>query len=109
MGNCVRKDSGYQWGGDYWGSPVASPENALISRETRRKSEVAEDGESSGDRPMTEVKIKITKKQLKELLCMKEVQGLTMEQVLTQLIKGGDGVFDLHQRSWRPELHSIPE
>ncbi|KAK1435629.1 hypothetical protein QVD17_01395 [Tagetes erecta] len=116
MGNCVRKDSGNQWGGDYWGSPESSPERFLLSGEPCKESgkrEVAGD-ENSGDRSSssggkTEVKIKITKKQLEELLGMKEMQGMTIEQVLTRLINGGDGVFDFNQRSWRPDLHSIPE
>ncbi|KAK9072274.1 hypothetical protein SSX86_008707 [Deinandra increscens subsp. villosa] len=120
MGNCVRKDSGNHWGGDYWGSPESSPENSLLSGENRRdsgKRNVAGEEESSGDRnsssdggrATTEVKIKITKKQLEELLGMKEMQGLTVEQVLTRLINGGDGGFDFHQRSWSPVLYSIPE
>lgn len=119
MGNCVRKDSGNQWGGEYWGSPESSPERFLLSGESCKESvkrEVAGD-ENSGGRscttggktPATEVKIKITKKQLEELLGMKEMHGMTIEQVLTRLINGGEGVFDFNQRTWKPELYSIPE
>ncbi|MFS7940676.1 hypothetical protein Hanom_Chr05g00467251 [Helianthus anomalus] len=107
MGNCVRKDSGNQRE-----SPVSSPEKPKLSR----KRSVAAD-EDSGDRfcssdvkkPTTEVKIKITKKQLEELLGMKEMHGLTLEQVLARLMNGGDRVFESNQRSWRPALPSIPE
>ncbi|KAI3820530.1 hypothetical protein L1987_08078 [Smallanthus sonchifolius] len=101
MGNCVRKDSGKQRAGDYWDSPA---EKSLLSGR-----EIGKRDEDSGKRPMKEVKIKITKKQLEELLGMKEMQGLTLEQVLTRLINGGDGVFQSNQRSWRPALQSIPE
>lgn len=69
-----------------------------------------------------EVKIQITKKQLHQLLgrAGERMQGLTVEQFLSQLMinsgGGGDlqhhhhpfGVLD-HQRSWRPGLQSIPE
>ncbi|KAK9080656.1 hypothetical protein SSX86_000414 [Deinandra increscens subsp. villosa] len=111
MGNCV---SGKKQGGDYEESPAKLPEKSTFSGEPHRDEE-----EDSGDRfsscgggkrRTTEVKIKITKKQLEELLGMKEVQGMTVEQVLTRLINGGDGVFEsAGQRSWRPALHTIPE
>ncbi|KAL8215738.1 hypothetical protein R6Q57_022575 [Mikania cordata] len=108
MGNCVRIYSGEKR------SP-ASEEKSLLSGEIR-KGDVARD-EYSGDqfsfsgskRPTTEVKIKITKKQLEELLSMKEMHGLTLEQVLTRLMNGGDGMARSDQRSWRPKLQSIPE
>ncbi|KAI3673803.1 hypothetical protein L6452_39933 [Arctium lappa] len=112
MGNCIRKDSDVQWGGDDWGSPSSSPENSMLY------SEAVVGEKDSGDRfstsdgkraPTTEVKIKITKKQLEELLGMKEMKGLTLQQVLNQLMNGGDGGFESDQRSWRPALESIPE
>ncbi|KAD5507658.1 hypothetical protein R6Q59_031553 [Mikania micrantha] len=104
MGNCVRKDYDNQWGGDYWGSP----ESSLLSGK-RQESSGDRFSSSDGKRPVTEVKIKITKKQLGELLCMKEMHGLTLDQVLNRMINGGDRVFDFHQRSWCPALQSIPE
>ncbi|KVH99142.1 uncharacterized protein LOC112514762 [Cynara cardunculus var. scolymus] len=120
MGNCVRKDSDVQWGGDDWGSPSSSPEHSLLYSEGGRKTEEREVvGEKDSDHrfsssdgkrpPTTEVKIKITKKQLEELLGMKEMQGLTLQQVLNLLMNGGDGGFESNQRSWRPALQSIPE
>ncbi|KAJ4833020.1 hypothetical protein Tsubulata_010642 [Turnera subulata] len=60
----------------------------------------------------TEVKIKITKKQLEELLGRVDVKELSVQQVLAQLmnISGGGGFDDqTHPRSWRPNLQSIPE
>ena len=56
----------------------------------------------------TEIKIKITKKQLEELLGKVDVKGLRAEQVLTHLVSHSDR-FLAHQRAWRPNLQSIPE
>nr|XP_043639626.1 uncharacterized protein LOC122610728 [Erigeron canadensis] len=109
MGNCVRKDSDKQWGGDYWGSPIASPEHALLSGQPCQV--VQKNDQDSYKRPSTEtkIKIKITKKQLEKILDMKEMQGLTLQQVLDHLINGRDDGFESNQRSWRPALQSIAE
>ncbi|CAJ1964132.1 unnamed protein product [Sphenostylis stenocarpa] len=56
----------------------------------------------------TEVKIKITKKQLEELLSKVDVRELRVEQVLSQLMDHSGG-FQSLQRPWRPALQSIPE
>ena len=61
-----------------------------------------------------EVKIKITKKELEELLAtVDDKQGVTLEHVLSQLMINAtdtDRPADmLRQRSWRPALQSIPE
>ncbi|KAK2981081.1 hypothetical protein RJ640_012036 [Escallonia rubra] len=68
------------------------------------------DSRGSSDPPFTttEVKIKITNKQLEELLGKIDVKGLPVQQVLAQLMSAGDG-YEAHQRSWRPALQSIPE
>ncbi|KAI3755868.1 hypothetical protein L1987_55677 [Smallanthus sonchifolius] len=87
MGNCMKKQPAIQSDDDIWGSPVTSPRLKTVT---------------------TEVKIKISKKQLEELLGRTDVQGLTVEQVLAQLMDASDG-FESHQRSWRPALQSIPE
>ncbi|KAJ1407911.1 hypothetical protein SESBI_23941 [Sesbania bispinosa] len=57
---------------------------------------------------VTEVKIKITKKQLEELLSKVDVRELRVEQVLSQLMNHSGGYQSL-QRPWRPALQSIPE
>ncbi|GKD61199.1 hypothetical protein Tco_1298708 [Tanacetum coccineum] len=125
MGNCIKKDSGEQWGGEYWGS---SPARSLLSEDPSQemcfstdpfeetgKKEVLAGNEDSGDRSKIsgekrEVKIKISRKELERLLSVSEVQGLTVQQVLNLLINGGDdGGLDLNQRSWKPALQSIPE
>ncbi|QCD78319.1 uncharacterized protein LOC114188839 [Vigna unguiculata] len=55
-----------------------------------------------------EVKIKISKKQLEELLSKVDVRDLKVEQVLSQLMDHSGG-FQALQRPWRPALQSIPE
>ncbi|KAB5534826.1 hypothetical protein DKX38_017912 [Salix brachista] len=59
----------------------------------------------------TKVKIKITKKQLKELLGMAEVRELSVQQVLSQLMNLSSDCrsYEPQQQSWRPNLQSIPE
>ncbi|KAL8264297.1 hypothetical protein R6Q59_022427 [Mikania micrantha] len=95
MGNCMKKQPTIQSNGDDWGSPAMSHEKMFFSGNDRKTG-------------TTEVKIKISKKQLEELLGQTDVQGLTVEQVLARLMSASDQ-FESHQRSWRPALQSIPE
>lgn len=64
---------------------------------------------SSSSSSKREVKIKISRKELEELLA--GVGGnLSVDQALARLVGGDDrGDFMLRQRSWRPALQSIPE
>ncbi|WMV59636.1 hypothetical protein MTR67_053021 [Solanum verrucosum] len=55
-----------------------------------------------------EVKIKITKKQLSELMGKADIEGLSIHQLLTKLMNVDEGL-ELHHRSWRPSLHTIHE
>ncbi|KAJ6376574.1 hypothetical protein OIU76_025680 [Salix suchowensis] len=66
---------------------------------------------SSSSTTGTKVKIKITKKQLKELLGMAEVRELSVQQVLSQLmnVTSDHRSYEPQQQSWRPNLQSIPE
>ncbi|KAB5521692.1 hypothetical protein DKX38_026011 [Salix brachista] len=60
----------------------------------------------------TKVKIKISKKQLEELIGKVQVKELSVQQILSMLLMNGggnDGSYDAHQLSWRPNLQSIPE
>ncbi|PWA66818.1 hypothetical protein CTI12_AA130760 [Artemisia annua] len=81
MGNCIKKDSGEQWGGEYWGSPANSPARSLLS------------GDPSQEMCFSTDPFEETGK----------------NKVLNLLINGGDGGLDLNQQSWRPALQSIPE
>lgn len=57
----------------------------------------------------TEVKIKLTKKQLEELLGKVDMNGMSVEELLTQLMKVNPDVDNLRHQSWKPALQSIPE
>lgn len=58
----------------------------------------------------TEVKIKLTKKQLEEMLGRADVEGMSTEELLFQLVKSnGEPCDQVRHRPWRPALHSIPE
>ncbi|KAI8557598.1 hypothetical protein RHMOL_Rhmol04G0022200 [Rhododendron molle] len=106
-----------QWAGEDWDSPAA-PEPLLSGEDTllrnadkNNKADVSSSPPSAPATPATkatEVKIKITKKQLEELLGKVEVQGLSVHQLLDQLMSASDR-FVAQQRSWRPALQSIPE
>ncbi|CAK9175753.1 unnamed protein product [Ilex paraguariensis] len=119
MGNCIRKESSMQWGGEDWGSPASehlfSGDTSKLTKKLEEDQRLLEKSsedfpfhESSSKTPVTEVKIKITKKQLETLLGSTDVQGLSVGQVLAQLMDVSDG-YETHQRPWRPVLQSIPE
>ncbi|KAM7498879.1 hypothetical protein LguiA_023293 [Lonicera macranthoides] len=104
MGNCIKKESPTEWAGEDWGSPVPEPLSFIDQHKAAE-----EKGVNGGGGGVTEVKVKITKKQLEELLGKRDVQGLTVQQVLAQLIKVSGDDFQSNQRPWRPALQSIPE
>ncbi|KAH7546708.1 hypothetical protein FEM48_Zijuj01G0230300 [Ziziphus jujuba var. spinosa] len=121
MGNCLRHESSMTWAGEDWGSPASEK---LFPRSTISKSHHEMDKDEGGEREKsfgsypatsrsgggsTEVKIKITKKQLEELLGRAAVKDMSVQQVLEQLIRVSDGFGQNNQRSWRPALQSIPE
>lgn len=109
------------WGGEDWGSPLADHRKGEM---TQRGMEIEEEkglmkvdqngflGTTSGKfTSSTEVKVKITKKQLEELLGKVDVKDMSVHQVLAQLISVSDRCHttSFHHRSWRPALQSIPE
>ncbi|PON51508.1 hypothetical protein PanWU01x14_215900 [Parasponia andersonii] len=108
------------WGGEDWGSPVADhrrgemTKRAMDIEEEKGLLKVDQKGfigtTASNITSSTEVKIKITKKQLEELLGKVDVKDMSVQQVLAQLISVSDRcqTTSLH-RSWRPALQSIPE
>lgn len=110
MGNCLRHDSKVHWGGEDW-TPALMTDNekSAMNKEDEKKDEY------SASSKVREVKVKITKKQLEELLgkmnmnnVQQQQQGFSAEQVLGQLVKVS--VYsETHNRSWTPRLKSIPE
>ncbi|KAL0443377.1 UNVERIFIED_CONTAM: hypothetical protein Slati_2060400 [Sesamum latifolium] len=111
MGNCIRKGSAAEWGGEDWGSFGSGDKTGTRgdlygdSLGVQKRSLL---GESDGVLSSTEVKIKISKKELEQLVKKADAEGLSVQQVLAQLMDVGDR-FEAHQRSWRPALQSIPE
>ncbi|KAG7953800.1 hypothetical protein I3843_12G128400 [Carya illinoinensis] len=128
MGNCLRHhESSMQWGGEDWGSPAKDQgpcaRNKRGDKMGGKAMEMEEEGvlghgrvftssssatKAASTTPTTEVKIKITRKQLEELLGRVDVKELSVHQVLAQLMNVSDQ-YETHQRSWRPALQSIPE
>ncbi|AES70334.1 hypothetical protein MtrunA17_Chr3g0098851 [Medicago truncatula] len=99
MGNCLKhqsstkyltKDDDDEWDFSAFEGNSAGKSNGAAAKTT------------------TEVKIKISKKQLEELLSKVDIRELRVEQVLAQLMNHSNGYESL-QRSWRPALQSIPE
>ncbi|PIA57918.1 hypothetical protein AQUCO_00500083v1 [Aquilegia coerulea] len=121
MGNCFRHESSTMWGGEEWGSPLpqklASTNGHLYNKAKKESpaegkfllgNDDGDEGNNISSAP-TEVKIKITKKELEELLGQVDVQGLSVQQLLAQLINVSNDYHIQDSRSWRPALSSIPE
>jgi len=99
MGNCLKHQSSTKYAtedNDEWDFSPSEGNSAGKSNGAASKTTT------------TEVKIKITKKQLEELLSKVDKRELRVEQVLAQLMNHSNGYESL-QRSWRPALQSIPE
>ncbi|KAJ0081268.1 uncharacterized protein LOC116111791 [Pistacia vera] len=130
MGNCIRRESSNMvWAGDDWefssrgrvmddidddkhGERNAGDVNVEKRRLLSEKGGFSSSSSLSSSSPSTrEVKIKISKKELEELVHRVDMQGLSLKQVLEKLIDANiDHHHHLeHQRSWRPVLQSIPE
>uniref|UniRef100_A0A0V0H4C8 Putative ovule protein n=1 Tax=Solanum chacoense TaxID=4108 RepID=A0A0V0H4C8_SOLCH len=99
MGNCIRKES--------FPSPLLKAKTVNLEDELLLMEENKDCIHSSASLTK-EVKIKITKKQLSELMGKADVQGLSVHQLLKQLMNVTESL-ELRQRSWRPALQSIPE
>lgn len=108
------------WGGDDWGS-LGSKSYEDRDRTAMEKLKLLGDemkSSSGSDHHGREVKIRVPRKELEKLVGV-QGKGLSAEQLLSQLIDGGDRRHrDLgpdhqlehdDQRPWRPVLQSIPE
>lgn len=142
MGNCCRHESSMTWAGDDWDcfeseTRVSNKENRqqnkkfdekVMKKKTEEIININEEFKmmnencsnhhkniisSSSSSSTDQIKIRITKKELEELLGKIDVQGLSIEQILTQILMNSSN-NDLqyhaqHHQSWRPALQSIPE
>ncbi|GAB4849663.1 hypothetical protein Ancab_004458 [Ancistrocladus abbreviatus] len=110
MGNCIGHESQMQWGGEDWGSVLASEREEM--KEEEEEGLLADNKlglPKSSATTVAEVKVRITKKQLGELLGKTGVQGLPVQQVLAHLMHVSAQFEVNHIRTWRPGLQSIPE
>ncbi|CAI9756999.1 unnamed protein product [Fraxinus pennsylvanica] len=105
MGNCIRKESSTQWGGENWGSETPFSDHKTETQPMNIEENSLRKVSSALGK---EVKIKITKKQLEEMLIKADIQGLSAHQILAQLMNDR-GRFESHHRSWTPAQQSIPE
>ncbi|XP_030440788.1 uncharacterized protein LOC115662839 [Syzygium oleosum] len=138
MGNCIRHECPMQWGGDDWedglfsassegsgggdaaaaaaaaaGADADETEELLEKRSGRRhrSSNAATPAAAAAAAVGKEVKIRITKRQLEELLGKPDAnEEKPVEQLVSQLMAmSSSDRFEAGQRSWRPALKSIPE
>ncbi|KAH8493300.1 hypothetical protein Peur_061884 [Populus x canadensis] len=124
MGNCCRSASSSVWAGDDWGSMIHDKHQVTMFDEA---DDHEEHGASIGRRrPLDtscsssgstrEVKIKITKRELEEIVMERvNMQGLSMEEVLLARsileYSSSDHEFEMEHPhgDWKPSLQSIPE
>ncbi|CAM8998523.1 unnamed protein product [Rhodiola kirilowii] len=119
MGNCLRSCRKSK-------SAVAADEDTRSQCSDAKTEQKATASNCISDEALygstTEVKIKMTKKELKEIFERVEQQGMPVGEVLAELLEnrtasygGGEGGFGggeaemRRQQSWRPMLQSIPE
>lgn len=115
MGNCLKPQSSKKRAYDAESDDVedwswTTPAAAAAGRVKEGGYSTKNGADFSGK--ITEVKIKISKKQLEQLLSkMEEVKDLRVDQVMTQLMSHRGHGYEVYQnqRPWRPALQSIPE
>lgn len=109
MGNCLRHESEMHWAGEDWDEFITEDHHSSkISKEAKTVI-VTQDCKSTD--PSHEIKIRLTKKQLQDLLNKVNVHDLTFHQQAfscpSQINRGNEEANQ--QRLWRPVLQSIPE
>ncbi|XP_010930018.1 uncharacterized protein [Elaeis guineensis] len=108
MGNCIDRQKETTWvDDDDWESEERPMQ--YCPRKELKAGEAADEREKGGVGSTTEVKVKITKKQLEELLQRVEGRGLPIQQVLKDLLSMDEVSLQERARHWRPALQSIPE
>ncbi|XP_049396475.1 uncharacterized protein LOC125860534 [Solanum stenotomum] len=120
MGNCCKRGSNmvYVDDDDEW-ECVVSPKKLIVEKEKLFSSSSSSLSSSSSISSSTvnykEVKIRITKNELEQILAGKidNMEEVTMEQLLSGFLNSSNNSFDFEniqrQQSWKPRLQSIPE
>nr|CAB3458094.1 unnamed protein product [Digitaria exilis] len=120
MGNCLERSSLGGGGGGGAATHYAKPNAVWVEEEVGRKEEEACKGEGEPPPATTEVKIRITRKQLEELLRRVEdgkhgegEGGVPVRDVVSELLSVASTSSNFRHREeghqWRPSLQSIPE
>ncbi|KAL9667869.1 hypothetical protein QQ045_002238 [Rhodiola kirilowii] len=122
MGHCLKKESAVEWGGEEWEflsskprksaaapTPFSSSSSEADSKRMENKCKKVEEEEMKKKKEgMEQVRIKITKKQLEELLGKVEVQSLSVHEMMSCLITEIEPQEEDH--CWRaPVLKTIQE
>ncbi|KAG5570234.1 hypothetical protein H5410_060000 [Solanum commersonii] len=104
MGNCMKKElSVLEINKDFnCRKTMKLEEDDLLMGENNKENL------HSSTTKIKEVKIKITKKQLSELMGKADIEGLSIHQLLTKLMNVDEDELHRHH-SWRPALHTILE
>ncbi|XP_058071351.1 uncharacterized protein LOC131220471 [Magnolia sinica] len=108
MGNCLRHRSSMTCPSDDWDPEIESGGPYGLGGKMVGEMEKERLLDEKKRVPTTEVKIKLTKKQVDELLERVDIGGMSIQEVLAHLINGASESH-LRHRSWRPALQSIPE
>ncbi|KAK1325113.1 hypothetical protein QJS10_CPA01g00900 [Acorus calamus] len=106
MGNCVDRHRSTMWA-DEEDDDDEGVDGTAVEQESLL-------GTTTETTTATELKIKITKRQLEEMLRRVEAQGVPLQNVIAQLLssmkEGYGGVVGGGEGgNWRPALQSIPE
>lgn len=134
MGNCCRGESSTPVlvaGSDDRRAPAPKNHRAMVAQPSQSSDEGDQNygsGGRKGNNNLREVKIRMTKKELEELVGWLNMADSSFEHIMNRLvnvvisddqngISEEDGDDDNNaqvvklrpQRSWRPSLHSIPE
>ncbi|KAK8629922.1 hypothetical protein V6N13_078739 [Hibiscus sabdariffa] len=112
MGNCIRLQKACRVNdNDDWGSLLSiykeseGDDGGFTSTVERER--LLGGGQNMSTR---EMRITISKKELELLVQKAEIQCLTLEQVLTNMVNSGGDLYEAEQpRPWKPVLQSIPE
>ncbi|KAF3788239.1 hypothetical protein EJ110_NYTH21391 [Nymphaea thermarum] len=122
MGNCIRIQSANPLNGDVSSDGYDLDGDSRLEAQRLIRSWTTGQLEKKGDGrdcgvgmehggkigAATEVKIRITKKQLEELVRV-DMHGMSLEQLLKKAAALGAIAREVRHRHWRPALQSIPE